>query len=80
MPSQLTIRGVPDEVAKRLARLSKERKESLNSTVLALLAEGVGVNERRARLERYATWSIQEAAAFDRKVVKGRPIDDDLWR
>jgi hypothetical protein len=80
MPSQLTIRGVPDEVARRLARLSKERGESLNSTLLALLAESLGVNERRARLERYATWSAQDAAAFDRKVAAGRPIDDELWR
>jgi len=80
MPSQLTIRGVPDEVARRLGRLSKERGQSLNATALQLLAEAVGVDERRRRLERYVTWSADEAAAFDRKIDNGRVIDDDLWR
>jgi plasmid stability protein len=80
MPSQLTVRGVPDEVAKRLLRLSRERQQSLNATVLQVLAAAVGIDERRQRLERYATWSAEEAAAFDRKVVTGRPIDDELWR
>jgi plasmid stability protein len=80
MPSQLTIRGVPDEVAKRLARLSRERGQSLNATAVQLLSEAVGVDERRQRLERYVTWTADEAAAFDRKVAHGRQIDDDVWR
>ena len=80
MPSQLTIRGVPDEVARRLAKLSRERGQSLNATAVQLLAEALGVDERRRRLERYATWSAEEAEAFDRKVASGRVIDDDVWR
>jgi hypothetical protein len=80
MPSQLTVRGVPDAIAKRLAAVSKERGESLNATVVRLLTDALGANERRSRLARYSTWSAEEAVAFDRKVATGRRIDDDVWR
>lgn len=80
MPRQLTIRNVPDEVARRLDRLSDERGESLNTLVVAILTDSVGVDARRARLERYATWTDAEAAAFDELLVSQRVIDDELWR
>jgi plasmid stability protein len=65
MPKRLTIRNVPDQVAKRLARLARDRGQNVNTVVLEILAESVGVEARRARLERLATWSAEEAAAFD---------------
>jgi plasmid stability protein len=80
MPRQLTIRGVPDEVSRRLARLSKERGESMNATVLSILVETLGVDARRARLERYATWTNEDREAFDRAVAAQRVVDDQLWR
>ena len=80
MPRQLTIRNVPDDVARRLERLSRERDESLNSTVVQILTETVGVDARRARLERYATWSAQDVADFEDARGPQRVIDADLWR
>ena len=80
MPRQLTIRNVPDEVGKRLDRLSRDRGRSLNSVVLDILTESVGVNARRARLERYATWTEEEAVSFDGALASQRVIDADLWR
>ena len=80
MPRQLTIRNVPDDVAQRLERMSRERDESLNSTVVRILTETVGVDARRARLERYATWSAEDVAAFDAALGSQRVIDADLWR
>lgn len=80
MPRQLTIRNVPDEVARRLDRLSDERGESLNTVVVGILADSVGVEARRARLERYATWTDAEATAFDELLVSQQVIDDELWR
>ena len=65
MARQLTIRNVPDDVAKRLERLSRERDESLNTTVVRILTEVVGVDARRTRLERYATWSADDVSAFN---------------
>lgn len=80
MPRQFTIRNVPDDVARRLERMSRERDESLNSTVVHILTETVGVDARRVRLERYATWSADDVAAFDDDLRPQRVIDADLWR
>jgi len=80
MPRQLTVRNVPDEVAERLDRLAEDRGESLNSVVVGILKESVGVAGRRARLERFATWTEADAASFEAAVAQQRVIDDELWR
>jgi hypothetical protein len=80
MARQLTIRGVSDELGRRLTRLSRERGQSVNATALAILADAVGLDARRQRLKRYATWSSADLAEFDRAIADQRVIDDDLWR
>jgi plasmid stability protein len=80
MARQLTIRNVPDAVAKRLVRLSRERGESLNTTVVGLLTDSVSYDARRERLERYVTWTADDVASFDNALRAQRTIDDDLWR
>lgn len=80
MPRQLTIRGVSDELGRRLARVSRERGQSVNSTALEILQAAVGIDQRRGRLARYATWSAAERADFDRALRDQRVIDDELWR
>lgn len=80
MAKQLTIRGVPDEVADRLARISEERGRSVNSTVLEILQEAVGVQERRNRLPRMATRTDQDMLELQRALKAQRVIDEELWR
>ena len=80
MPKQLTVRGVPDEVGKRLEGLSRAKGQSVNRTVLEILESAVGGDERRRRLERYATWSRADLAEFEATVAAQRRIDDELWR
>ena len=80
MPKTLTIRNLPDEVGKRLDRLSRDGGKSLNAVVVGILTDAVGVDARRARLERYATWTPEDAAAFEEAVASQRVIDADLWR
>lgn len=80
MSKQLTIRGVPDEVSERLENLSRSRGQSVNATVLQILASSVEAAPRRSRLERLATWSEAEGAEFDAALAQQRVIDDDLWR
>lgn len=80
MPRQLSVRNVPDEVGRRLDRLSRERGESLNTVVVHILTESVGIDARRARLERYVTWTDEDAAVFDADLAAQRIIDDRLWR
>ncbi len=80
MPKQLTIRGVPEEVGKRLEGLSRAKGQSVNRTVLEILESAVGFVERRRRLERYATWTREDLEEFSDALAVQRQIDDDLWR
>ena len=80
MTRQLTIRGVPDEVAERLARMSRHQGRSVNATVLEILEGAVGLERRRARLERYATWTDEDLTSFEEVLRSQRVIDDELWR
>jgi len=80
MGKQLTIRGVPAEVAGRLLRLSRERDRSVNTTVLEILSQAVGVDARRERLTKYATWTSEDLAQVEDAVAAQRTIDDRLWR
>lgn len=79
MGTQVTVRGVSEELHDRLRRLAKERGESLNATVLHLLAEAVGLERRRKRLSRYASWTSEDLAEFETSLREQRQVDDDLW-
>lgn len=80
MSRNLTVRGVSDELGRRLERLSRSRGQSLNATVLAILESAVGVSERRERLARYATWTQEDLEEFNEALAGQRSIDDPLWR
>jgi hypothetical protein len=80
MPKQLTIRGVSEELGRRLARLGRERGQSVNTLALGILEDAVGIAARRQHLKRYATWDADELARFDRHLADQRVIDDDLWQ
>lgn len=80
MPRQLTVRGVPDEVGRRLESLSRARGKSVNATVLEILERAVGAEERRRRLARYATWDREDLEEFNRALAAQRTIDEELWR
>ena len=80
MGKQLTIRGVPEEVGRRLESLSRARRQSINATVLEILTAAVDVRLRRQRLERYATWTQEDLTEFEHSLADQRRLDDDLWR
>ncbi len=80
MTKQLTIRGVSDEVGSRLEGLSRAKGKSVNSTVLEILESAIGVDERRRRLERYATWTPEDLREFEEALAAQRQIDERLWR
>lgn len=80
MAKQLTIRGVPEEVARRLARMSQDRGRSINATVLEILEGAAGLQGRRARLDRYVTWTDDDLDEFEDALKAQRVIDEELWR
>jgi plasmid stability protein len=77
---QITIRNVTPEIASRLKALAGTRGESVNSTVLYILGQALGISERRERLERYATWEEADRRQLDEAIRAQRTIDDRLWR
>ncbi|MGH2728836.1 MAG: Arc family DNA-binding protein [Actinomycetota bacterium] len=79
-PKQITLRHPAPELARRLKTLAEAKGQSLNSTILQLLEEAVGVEARRERLMRWATWSKDDAAEFDAALRTQREIDVELWR
>lgn len=79
MSKQMTIRGVPEDVAGKLRRLSRERGSSVNSTVLEILQQAVGTDARRERLARYATWTSEDLEQVEDAVAAQRLIDVSLW-
>ena len=80
MEKQLTIRGVPVALARKLERLSRERGLSVNATVLGILHDALDVSRRRERLARYATWTAEEVAQMQDAIAAQREIDESLWR
>jgi plasmid stability protein len=80
MAKQLTIRGVSEEVGRRLENISRAKGQSVNATVLEILATAVGVGERRRRLARQATWDQDDLAEFNEALAAQRSINGPLWR
>ena len=79
MSRQLTIRNVPPEVAAALKKLSQERNESVNATVVQILKQALGIDERRTRLQRYATWTADDAQTFEAALAEQRSVDERDW-
>jgi plasmid stability protein len=77
---QMTIRNLPDDVAKRLKALSEEKEMSVNATVVSILERAVGAKGRRERIERYVTWTDEDLASFEAALEAQRVVDDELWR
>ncbi|MCY3760519.1 MAG: hypothetical protein OXH50_04660 [Gemmatimonadetes bacterium] len=81
MPAtQITLRNVDPELSRRLRAVSAERGESLNSTVLRLLKNAVGLDARRDRLRRYVTWTADDLSEFTDALHAQRVVDERYWR
>ncbi len=80
MGRQITVRGVSEELARRLRSRARDEGASLNTTVNRVLEQGVGLDERAEKLGRYATWSQEDLDQFARSLREQRQVDDEMWR
>jgi predicted transcriptional regulator len=84
--ANLTLRGLDEELRKRLERAAEERKQSLNATAISLLRESLGlttppIHKSYDDLDHLAgTWSAEEAAEFDRAMEDFERVDSELWK
>jgi plasmid stability protein len=80
----LTIRNVPDALARRLEVEKRARGRSLNQTVLDLLAQALGLADGGRRSNGLAalagTWSAQEVAELESALRFTEELDAELWR
>ena len=80
----MTIRRVSPRLAKALEHEKRRRGASLNTIVLDVLEEGLGVKDRGRRrngLARLAgTWSQGEFERFETAVAVTEVVDPELWR
>lgn len=80
----LTIRDLPPDLAQALEEEKRRRGESLNRTVLQLLAQALGLGSAGRRsngLARLAgTWTADEYEQFEAAVAATEEIDEDVWR
>ncbi|MDE0457598.1 MAG: hypothetical protein OXI15_09930 [Chromatiales bacterium] len=78
--TQITVRNVDPELSRQLRTISAGRGESLNTTVLRLLRDAVGLDARRDRLRRYIGWTSDELAEFSGALRAQRVVDEQYWR
>jgi hypothetical protein len=79
---QITIRGVPDELARALEEEKQRRGTSLNQAVLDLLRQGLGLTGQYDNgLSKFAgTWTKQEFADFEKQMDLFEQVDAELWQ
>lgn len=83
---QLTIRAIGTRLRVALEQEASRRGQSLNKTVLALLAERLSLAESAAPVqyddldELAGTWSKSEARRFDEDLQAQRQVDPKLWK
>lgn len=83
---QLTIRSIGSRLRTALEQEAARRGQSLNKTVLVLLAERLGLAESAGPVaygdldELAGTWSKSEATRFDEALQTQRQVDPRLWQ
>ena len=78
-PKQITIRNPSPDLARRIKAIAEAEGESMNTTILRLLERAVGLDARRERLERYATWTEDDLAEFEETLDAQRQVDPEMW-
>jgi hypothetical protein len=81
----LTIRGIDPELDRALRSKSKNKKESINQTVLKILKNAFGLS-KPVIFKTYddlddlaGTWSEEDESYFNEQIKEMRKIDRDLW-
>ena len=80
----ITLRNLPEEVLKTVKKKAFEKKLSLNKAVISLLLESLSWGKKEHLYHDLdhlsGSWTKAEAFNFDKKLVKQRKIDFELWQ
>lgn len=87
---QITLRGIPADVKRVIRQESKRNNQSLNKTIISMLASAAGLRDKTKTkgstighdLDAYfGLWTQEEAEEFDARIEEVfEQIDVDLWK
>ncbi len=84
MIAQMTLRNIPDRVAKGLRAKARKSGCSINRTTVELLQQALGEsrgNTRKRDLSHLAgQWDAQECREFEQAIKRFEQVDDEVWR
>lgn len=82
----VTIRGVDDEVSKKLKSTAIAQGKSVNQLTLEILKEGLGLKKEKKYSREYddlndlfGRWSEDQFQKIQSKMNRERQIDPELW-
>ena len=82
----ITIRGIDEELEKKLRTAARDNGDSINSTLLKLIRRGLGLDKRQPYqvfhdLDKLAgTWSERDEDEFKAVQAGFSTIDQGLWK
>jgi hypothetical protein len=85
---QITIRDIPEEIARDIKKEAKKKNLSLNKAFIFILERATGKKARRTAGKTayhdldhlFGIWSKKDAQVFDKNLASQREIDKDLWK
>jgi hypothetical protein len=84
--ANLSIRGIDPETAELLKRVARQRGVSVNTQVIELVHQGLGIGgggrrKRYTDLDHLAgTWSPEEGKQMEESLADFAAVDENLWR
>jgi plasmid stability protein len=85
--TNLSIRGLDDKALAALKRRAAKEDASVNTLVLRLIEQGLGLRRAKSTLTRHddldalaGTWRKQDASEFERTTAAFAKVDAELWK
>lgn len=79
----MTLRNIPDDLARELELEKARRGDSLNQLAIDLMKEALGLRECGKRSNGLAnlagSWSQEEFEEFERATAQFEQVDEELW-
>lgn len=82
----ITLRKFPSSLAQMIQKQARDKKTSINRTIISLLEEKLGGAELKKKTEYHdlddlaGSWNKEEANAFEKSLARQRTLDPDLWK
>ncbi len=86
MTINIHVRGIDDYLADCLKKVAREKNTSLNTLILNLLRQSLGLSAKQPISNVYhdldklaGTWNKKEVEAFKKSISDFEDIDKELW-